>query len=125
MIIELQKKRNNQKLLVITCLFFVLSCHNEKEVLGATWNGSSDFMFVTETKMEMYYASKIIGNSAYIGSLYEVLKTETSLVIDRLEVSKIEFDIRTDGMPYCRIWGKVSRSNELSYLLAEECHPIY
>ena len=84
-IIELQKKRNKQRLLIIICLFFVFACSNEKVVQGAAWDGDADFMFITESKMEMFYASKIPGNSAYIGSLYEVLRSETTIVIDRLE----------------------------------------
>ena len=125
-IIELQKERNKQRLLItIICLFFVFACTNEKEVQGAVWDGDADFMFITESKMEMFYASKIPGNSAYIGSLYEILRSETTIVIDRLEVSKIEFDERSDGLPYCRIWGKVTKSDELSYFLAEQCRPIY
>ena len=125
-IIELQQKRNKQRLLItITCLFFVFACSNEKVVQGAVWDGEADFMFITESKMEMFYACNIPGNSAYIGSLYEVLRAETTTVIDRLEVSKIEFDERSDGLPYCRIWGKVTKSDELSYLLAEQCKPIY
>ena len=125
-IIELQQKRNKQRLLItITCLFFVFACSNEKVVQGAVWDGEADFMFITESKMEMFYGCNIPGNSAYIGSLYEVLRAETTTVIDRLEVSKIEFAVRSDGLPYCRIWGKVTKSDELSYLLAEQCKPIY
>ena len=125
-IIELQQKRNKQRLLItITCLFFVFACSNEKVVQGAAWNGGSDFMLITETKMEMHYASNISGNTAYIGGFYEILKAETTVVIDRIQVSKIEFEVRTDGEPYCRIWGQITKSDELSYLLAEECKPLY
>ena len=84
-----------------------------------------DFMFINETTMEMHYASNISGNTAYIGGFYEILKAETTDIIDRIQVTKIEFNIRTDGVPYCRIWGTVTNSSELSYLLAEHCKPIY
>ncbi len=125
MIIELLKKRNRNRLSALSFLFFVFACSNEKVIQGAAWNGGSDFMLITETKMEMHYASNISGNTAYIGGFYEILKAETTVVIDRIQVSKIEFEVRTDGEPYCRIWGQITKSDELSYLLAEECKPLY
>ena len=82
-------------------------------------------MFITENEMKMHYATNISGNSAFIGSFYEVLKAETSVVIDRLEVTNIEFETRTDGVHYCRVWGQVTKSAEECYLLAYECEPVY
>ena len=37
----------------------------------------------------------------------------------------IEIEKRTDGTPYCRIWGNIETSNEMSYLLADTCRPLY
>ena len=125
MITGLLKKRNRRIVFLTSFLFFILACSNEKSLQGASWSGGSDFMFINETTMEMHYASNISGNTAYIGGFYEILKAETTDIIDRIQVTKIEFNIRTDGVPYCRIWGTVTNSSELSYLLAEHCKPIY
>ena len=124
-IIELLRKRNRIKFYPIIILLTFFSCNNENDIQGASWEGGSDFMFITEVKMKMHYASVIPGNTVYIGGFYEVLKEHTTVEIDRLLVTSIEFEIRTDGMPYCRIWGQVTKSKELSYLLAERCKPIY
>ena len=123
MIIGLLKKRN--KLLVFCWILFFVSCTNQNEIIGAKWSGDSDFMFVDEDEMRMYYATDILGKTAFIGGLYEVLKSQTSVVIDRLEVTQIEFETREDGVKYCRLWGTVTNSIEECYLLAYECEPIY
>lgn len=125
MTIERLRKRNRIKSYPLIILLTFFSCSNEDDIQGASWEGGSDFMFITEAKMQMHYASVIPGNAVYIGGFYEVLKEQTTVEIDRLLVTKIEFDTRTDGMPYCRIWGRVTKSDELSYLLAEKCKPIY
>ena len=123
MIIGLLKKRN--KLLVFCWILFFVSCTNQNDIVGAKWSGDSDFMFVDESEMRMHYATEISGKTAFIGVLYEVLKSQTSVVIDRLEVTQIEFETREDGVKYCRLWGTVTNSIEECYLLAYECEPIY
>ena len=123
MIIGLLKKRN--KLLVFCWILFFVSCTNQSEIVGAKWSGDSDFMFVDEDEMRMYYATDILGKTAFIGGLYEVLKSQTSVVIDRLEVTQIEFETREDGVKYCRLWGTVTNSIEECYLLAYDCELIY
>jgi len=67
----------------------------------------------------------VSGKTAFIGSFYEVFKNETSVLIDRLEVTQIEFETRSDGVKYCRLWGQVTKSEEECYLLVYECEPIY
>ena len=123
MITGLPKKRN--KLLVFCWILLFVSCTNQNEIVGAKWSGDSDFMFVDEDEMRMHYATEISGKTAFIGGLYEVLKSQTSVVIDRLEVTQIEFETREDGVKYCRLWGTVTNSIEECYLLAYECEPIY
>ena len=122
MITELLKRKN--KLLVLGVFFFT-ACSSQQDIVGAKWTGDSDFMFVTENEMRMYYATKVSGKTAFIGSFYEVLKGETSVLIDRLEVTQIEFETRSDGVKYCRLWGQVTKSEEECYLLVYECDPIY
>ena len=122
MITELLKRKN--KLLFIGVFFFT-ACSSQQDIIGAKWTGDSDFMFVTENEMRMHYATEISGKTAFIGSFYEVLKGETSILIDRLEVTQIEFETRSDGVKYCRLWGQVTKSEEECYLLAYECDPIY
>ena len=123
MITGLPKKRN--KLLVFCWILLFVSCTNQNEIVGAKWSGDSDFMFVDKDEMRMHYATEISGKTAFIGGLYEVLKSQTSVVIDRLEVTQIEFETREDGVKYCRLWGTVTNSIEECYLLAYECEPIY
>ena len=82
-------------------------------------------MFVDKDEMRMHYATEILGKTAFVGGLYEVLKSRTSVVIDRLKVTQIEFETREDGVKYCRLWGTVTNSIEECYLLAYECEPIY
>ena len=122
MITELLKRKN--KLLVLGVFFFT-ACSSQQDIIGAKWTGDSDFMFVTENEMRMHYATEISGKTAFIGSFYEVLKGETSILIDRLEVTQIEFETRSDGVKYCRLWGQVTKSEEECYLLVYECDPIY
>ena len=122
MITELLKRKN--KLLVVGVFFFT-ACSSQQDIIGAKWTGDSDFMFVTENEMRMHYATEISGKTAFIGSFYEVLKGETSILIDRLEVTQIEFETRSDGVKYCRLWGQVTKSEEECYLLVYECDPIY
>ena len=123
MITGLPKKRN--RLLVFCWILLFVSCTNQNEIVGAKWSGDSDFMFVDKDEMRMHYATEISGKTAFIGGLYEVLKSQTSFVIDRLEVTQIEFETREDGVKYCRLWGTVTNSLEECYLLAYECEPIY
>ena len=122
MITELLRKKN--KLLVVGVFFFI-ACSSQQDIIGAKWTGDSDFMFVTENEMRMHYATEVSGKTAFIGSFYEVLKGETSVLIDRLEVTQIEFETRSDGVKYCRLWGQVTKSEEECYLLVYECEPIY
>ena len=122
MITELLKRKN--KLLVVGVFFFT-ACSSQQDIIGAKWTGDSDFMFVTENEMRMHYATEVSGKTAFIGSFYEVLKGETSILIDRLEVTQIEFETRSDGVKYCRLWGQVTKSEEECYLLVYECDPIY
>ena len=123
MITGLPKKRN--RLLVFCWILLFVSCTNQNEIVGAKWSGDSDFMFVDEDQMRMHYATEISGKTAFIGGLYEVLKNQTSVVIDRLEVTQIEFETREDGVKYCRLWGTVTNSIEECYLLAYDCELIY
>ena len=122
MITELLKRKN--KLLVLGVFFFT-ACSSQQDIVGAKWTGDSDFMFFTENEMRMYYATKVSGKTAFIGSFYEVFKNETSVLIDRLEVTQVEFETRSDGVKYCRLWGQVTKSEEECYLLVYECEPIY
>ena len=122
MITELLRRKN--KLLFIGVFLFT-ACSSQQDIIGAKWTGDSDFMFVTENEMRMHYATEISGKTAFIGSFYEVLKGETSILIDRLEVTQIEFETRSDGVKYCRLWGQVTKSEEECYLLVYECDPIY
>ena len=122
MITELLRRKN--KLLVVGVFFFT-ACSSQQDIIGAKWTGDSDFMFVTENEMRMHYATEVSGKTAFIGSFYEVLKGETSILIDRLEVTQIEFETRSDGVKYCRLWGQVTKSEEECYLLVYECDPIY
>ena len=122
MITELLRRKN--KLLVVG-VFFLTACSSQQDIVGAKWTGDSDFMFVTENEMRMHYATEVSGKTAFIGSFYEVLKGETSVLIDRLEVTQIEFETRSDGVKYCRLWGQVTKSEEECYLLVYECDPIY
>jgi len=121
-ITELLRKKN--KLLVVGVFFFT-ACSSQQDIIGAKWTGDSDFMFVTENEMRMHYATEVSGKTAFIGSFYEVVKGETSILIDRLEVTQIEFETRSDGVKYCRLWGQVTKSEEECYLLVYECDPIY
>ena len=109
MITELLRRKN--KLLVVG-VFFLTACSSQQDIVGAKWAGDSDFMFVDENEMRMHYATEISGKTAFIGGLYEVLKSQTSVVIDRLEVTQIEFETREDGVKYCRLWGTVTNSIE-------------
>ena len=122
MITELLKRKNK---LLFVGVFFLTACSSQQDIIGAKWTGDSDFMFVTENEMRMHYATEISGKTAFIGSFYEVLKGETSILIDRLEVTQIEFETRSDGVKYCRLWGQVTKSEEECYLLVYECVPIY
>jgi len=119
----LLKKRNS--FLAFCWIFFCISCTNQNEIVGAKWSGDSDFMFIDETEMRMHYATEISGKTAFIGGLYELLKSQTTFVIDRLEVTQIEFGTREDEVKYCRLWGTVSNSTQECYLLAYDCEPIY
>ena len=122
MITELLKRKNK---LLFVGVFFFTACSSQQDIIGAKWTGDSDFMFVTENEMRMHYATVVSGKTAFIGSFYEVLKGETSVLIDRLEVTQIEFETRSDGVKYCRLWGQVTKSEEECYLLVYECDPIY
>ena len=122
MITELLRRKNK---LLFVGVFLFTACSSQQDIIGAKWTGDSDFMFVTENEMRMHYATEISGKTAFIGSFYEVLKGETSILIDRLEVTQIEFETRSDGVKYCRLWGQVTKSEEECYLLVYECYPIY
>ena len=122
MITELLRRKNK---LLFAGVFLFTACSSQQDIIGAKWTGDSDFMFVTENEMRMHYATEVSGKTAFIGSFYEVLKGETSVLIDRLEVTQIEFETRSDGVKYCRLWGQVTKSEEECYLLVYECDPIY
>ena len=122
MITELLRRKNK---LLFVGVFLFTACSSQQDIIGAKWTGDSDFMFVTENEMRMHYATEISGKTAFIGSFYEILKGETSILIDRLEVTQIEFETRSDGVKYCRLWGQVTKSEEECYLLVYECDPIY
>lgn len=122
MITELLRRKNK---LLFVGVFLFTACSSQQDIIGAKWTGDSDFMFVTENEMRMHYATEVSGKTAFIGSFYEVLKGETSILIDRLEVTQIEFETRSDGVKYCRLWGQVTKSEEECYLLVYECDPIY
>jgi len=121
-ITELLRRKNK---LLFVGVFLFTACSSQQDIIGAKWTGDSDFMFVTENEMRMHYATEVSGKTAFIGSFYEVLKGETSILIDRLEVTQIEFETRSDGVKYCRLWGQVTKSEEECYLLVYECDPIY
>ena len=114
--------QNKTRLFLLTLL---VSCTEPKEVAGAYWSGASDFMFISNKKMEMHYASSIAGKKVYLDGFYEIIQSGTNQVINTIVVSELEFEQRTDGVMYCRIWGKVESSEEKGYLLADDCLPIY
>ena len=114
-----------QKKTSLFLLTLLVSCTEPKEVAGAYWTGASDFMFISNQKMEMHYASSIAGKKVYLGGFYEIIQSGTNRVINTIVVSELEFEQRTDGVKYCRIWGKVESSEEKGYLLADDCLPIY
>ena len=114
-----------QKKTSLFLLTLLVSCSEPKEVNGAYWTGASDFMFISNQTMEMHYASSIAGKKVYLGGFYEIIQSGTNEVINTIEVSELEFEQRTDGVMYCRIWGKVESSEEKGYLLADDCLPIY
>jgi hypothetical protein len=114
-----------QKKTSLFLLTLLVSCSEPKEVNGAYWTGASDFMFISNQTMEMHYASSIAGKKVYLGGFYEIIQSGTNEVINTIEVSELEFEQRTDGVMYCRIWGKVESSEEKGYLLADDCSPIY
>tara|TARA_B100001123_G_scaffold411562_1_gene507907 strand:- start:712 stop:1089 length:378 start_codon:yes stop_codon:yes gene_type:complete len=122
-ITELQKRRN--KLLTFFWILFLTSCSDKSEIIGAKWTGDSDFMFIKENEMRMHYATEISGKTVFIGGFYEIFKSQTSQVMDRLQITQIDFETRTDGVKYCRLWGRVTQSDEECYLLAYKCEPIY
>ena len=122
MITELLKRKNK---LLFVGVFFLTACSSQQDIIGAKWTGDSDFMFVTENEMRMHYATEVSGKTAFIGSFYEVIKSETSVLIDRLEITQIDFETRSDGVKYCRLWGQVTKSEEECYLLVYDCDPIY
>ena len=119
------RKRSEALFLLTLIAICSFSCSKEEDLIGAAWEGNADFMYITENKMKMNYASHIPGNSVFIGSFYEVLQEGSNNLIDRIEVKQVEFEKRTDGTPYCRIWGSIETSNEMSYLLADGCRPLY
>ena len=114
-----------QKKTSLFLLTLLVSCTESKEVTGAYWTGASDFMFISNQTMEMHYASSIAGKKVYLGGFYEIIQSGTSQVINKIEVSELEFEQRTDGVMYCRIWGNIESSDEKGYLLADDCLPIY
>jgi len=114
-----------QKKTSLFLLTLLVSCTEPEEVAGAYWMGASDFMFISNQKMEMHYASSIAGKKVYLGGFYEIIQSGTNQVINTIVVSELEFEQRTDGVMYCRIWGKVESSEEKGYLLADDCLPIY
>ena len=114
-----------QKKTSLFLLTLLVSCSEPKEVNGAYWTGASDFMFISNQTMEMHYASSIAGKKVYLGGFYEIIQSGTNEVINTIEVSELEFEQRTDGVMYCRIWGKVESSKQKGYLLADDCLPIY
>ena len=103
MITELLKRKN--KLLVLGVFFFT-ACSSQQDIIGAKWTGDSDFMFVTENEMRMYYATKVSGKTAfivkgnnqigYIGSLHPKLVDELDLKQDvhffEMQVEKISLN---------------------------------
>ena len=114
-----------QKKTSLFLLTLLVSCAEPKEVNGAYWTGASDFMFISNQKMEMHYASSIAGKKVYLSGFYEIIQSGTNEVINTIEVSELEFEQRTDGVMYCRIWGNIESSDEKGYLLADDCLPIY
>lgn len=116
-----QKKTSSFLLLLV----FLVSCSGTKELKGAQWTGASDFMFISNQNMEMHYASSIAGKKVYLGGFYEIIQSGSNQVINKIEVSELEFEQRTDGVMYCRIWGNIESSDEKGYLLADDCLPLY
>jgi len=111
------------KLKIFFLLVFLVSCSEKNLLNGVSWNGTSDFMFITDESMQMFYASSITSKKVYLNGTYEILKDNSSEVINTLTVVDIEFINHADGSKLCRIWGEVNESNHLSYLLVRECIP--
>ena len=99
-------------------------CSDFQEIKGATWEGPSDFMQITENKMKMHYGTKIPSNKVFMGGLYEVLEEGSNKSLTKLKVIEIEFEERVDGLKYCRIWGSVEGTEIPSYFLAFNCKPF-
>ncbi len=111
--------------LLIIVGFLLSSCSEYKDVKGATWSGSSDFMEISSDKMKMHYGTSIPSNKVFIGGLFEVLQAGNNKHLTKLKVTEIEFEERMDGLKYCRIWGSIEDSDIPSYFLANNCEPFY
>ncbi len=47
------------KTVSLILLFLLFGCNQTTKIKGAIWSGSSDFMYITNESMEMFYASSI------------------------------------------------------------------
>ena len=59
--------------LLIVVAFLLSSCSEYKDIKGATWSGSSDFMEISSDKMKMHYGTSIPSNKVFIGGLMMVI----------------------------------------------------
>ena len=80
------------KKLSIPFLLFILSCSENQPIEGATWKGTSDFMFITDKSMQMHYASSILSK--------EVTSTEGSPSIVAFNIFSISNAVNFIG---CKI----------------------
>jgi len=112
------------KAVSLILLFLLFGCNQTTKIKGAIWSGSSDFMYITNESMEMFYASSISTKEVFIDGTYEILKDGTNDIINTINVVNIEFLTHVDGSSMCRVWGKVEGTEKLSYILANDCKPL-
>ena len=63
-ITEPQRRRNNLFFFFLLVALSLVSCTREKILIGASWDGDSDFMVITEQKMKMNKGIKFKTNKS-------------------------------------------------------------
>jgi hypothetical protein len=118
-VITEQKIKASFTILIIT--LFMSACSDASQNKGASWKGALNFMHVTKDSMKMTYSVDVMGQKVFLDGYYEITLKNTDEVIFRLAVDELEFGIRDDGVPFCRIWGEVDETSIKSYLYALDC----
>ena len=119
MVITEQKIKASFTILITT--LFMSACSDASQNKGASWKGALNFMHVTKDSMQMTYSVDVMGQKVFLDGYYEITLKNTDEVIFRLAVNELEFGIRDDGVPFCRIWGEVDETSIKSYLYALDC----